>query len=514
MLSELIDDTSDTIKLKPEIEEGNVEYKLRLDTKSLLGIKKTGNQMQWRLTEGKKLTGKYEASYVFGVLDDGTPGSISEEEIDSTISIFKKIVNNVGCRILSISKIVINKISMIAIVKVCKEIDIVKKHETNILVVSPSGVGKTTLMSRLVHDQTDNGCGFARTLSFQHEHEKETGVTSSIKRDFIGFKDEELINYSSGFGTDMEDIYEESDRFITIDDLPGDPKYIKTTLYGILSKKHNVVLMGIPSVDTKAFLEEHEKFYHNMMIICKLFKIAPLFMITKIDLVKKEDIPGIIKIINDHIGITMTNIEDHIDDESIDFQKVYYLLISNISSEGISTLIKYINEFSKSISSLSPLPFPKSEVTEDILFITNEIFKIPETRTIMYGYLKYGSLNIGDKINLFTDGSLYTCKIKSIHKKLAESESIIAGETGCITLESSDKIYIDKTSILISDSMKRCLKTEVEFIPHSELPPKKSYHMYNGSTIHSVNLYPDEININLNQRNESRYLFGLEQSQY
>ena len=40
-------------KLKPEIEEGNVEYKLRLDLKTPQLIKKLTSQMLWRLNEGK-----------------------------------------------------------------------------------------------------------------------------------------------------------------------------------------------------------------------------------------------------------------------------------------------------------------------------------------------------------------------------------------------------------------------------------------------------------------------------
>ena len=68
-----------TTKFKPEVEKGNIEYKLRLDTKDNIGLSKTYSQLLWRLNEGKQLYNLYEAFYVFGVKDNGEFSNLSKK---------------------------------------------------------------------------------------------------------------------------------------------------------------------------------------------------------------------------------------------------------------------------------------------------------------------------------------------------------------------------------------------------------------------------------------------------
>ena len=47
--------------------------------------------------------------------------------------------------------------------------------------------GKSTLLGVLTHGDLDNGRGFARQKLFRHKHEKESGRTSSVGNDILGF---------------------------------------------------------------------------------------------------------------------------------------------------------------------------------------------------------------------------------------------------------------------------------------------------------------------------------------
>ena len=47
--------------------------------------------------------------------------------------------------------------------------------------------GKSTLLGVLTHGELDNGRGFARQKLFRHKHEMETGRTSSVGNDILGF---------------------------------------------------------------------------------------------------------------------------------------------------------------------------------------------------------------------------------------------------------------------------------------------------------------------------------------
>ena len=47
--------------------------------------------------------------------------------------------------------------------------------------------GKSTLLGVLTHGELDNGRGYARQKLFRHKHEAESGRTSSVGNDILGF---------------------------------------------------------------------------------------------------------------------------------------------------------------------------------------------------------------------------------------------------------------------------------------------------------------------------------------
>ena len=79
---------SNTKTFKQEIEEGNIEYKWRLDKKDVNGLKKLVSQMLWRLNEGYELINHYEAHYLLGVYDSGELGGLTKDELEETKKIF------------------------------------------------------------------------------------------------------------------------------------------------------------------------------------------------------------------------------------------------------------------------------------------------------------------------------------------------------------------------------------------------------------------------------------------
>lgn len=54
-------------------------------------------------------------------------------------------------------------------------------------VIGNVDAGKSTLLGVLTHDELDNGRGFARQKLFRHKHEMESGRTSSVGNDILGF---------------------------------------------------------------------------------------------------------------------------------------------------------------------------------------------------------------------------------------------------------------------------------------------------------------------------------------
>ena len=60
-------------------------------------------------------------------------------------------------------------------------------YVNRVAVVGNVDAGKSTLLGVLTHGQLDDGRGTARLKLFRHKHEAESGRTSSVGNDILGF---------------------------------------------------------------------------------------------------------------------------------------------------------------------------------------------------------------------------------------------------------------------------------------------------------------------------------------
>ena len=97
--------------------------------------------------------------------------------------------------------------------------------------------GKSTLVGVLSTGEKDNGRGYTRSKVFNHRHEQDTGRTSSISQKSIGFDCEgNPTNYDKNLRqVDKRYMIINSSKLITLYDLAGHERYLKTTLFGISS---------------------------------------------------------------------------------------------------------------------------------------------------------------------------------------------------------------------------------------------------------------------------------------
>ena len=71
--------------LPPEVEKGNIEYKLKLIDPSPTRFERLVTQMKWRLQEGLG-----EAIYEIGVGDNGSCIGLNEEDLAESLATLKK----------------------------------------------------------------------------------------------------------------------------------------------------------------------------------------------------------------------------------------------------------------------------------------------------------------------------------------------------------------------------------------------------------------------------------------
>eukprot|EP00095_Tigriopus_kingsejongensis_P005109 snap_masked-scaffold161_size295871-processed-gene-1.3 protein:Tk05109 transcript:snap_masked-scaffold161_size295871-processed-gene-1.3-mRNA-1 annotation:"gtp-binding protein 1" len=106
--------------------------------------------------------------------------------------------------------------------------------EIRIAVVGNVDAGKSTLLGVLTHGELDNGRGFARQKLFRHKHEAESGRTSSVGNDILGFDcSGKVVNKPDHGNLDWVRVCEKSAKVITFIDLAGHEKYLKTTVFGM-----------------------------------------------------------------------------------------------------------------------------------------------------------------------------------------------------------------------------------------------------------------------------------------
>ena len=103
---------------------------------------------------------------------------------------------------------------------------------------------QSTLIGTLTTGILDNGRGQSRTLIMKHKHEIETGRTSIVEHHLLGFHSsgEPIISSSSSNTASMrpklkgmDDFAHGAHKCVSLVDLAGHEKYIKTTIRGVSS---------------------------------------------------------------------------------------------------------------------------------------------------------------------------------------------------------------------------------------------------------------------------------------
>ncbi|KAF0036931.1 hypothetical protein F2P81_009805 [Scophthalmus maximus] len=217
-----------------QAEEGNIEYKLKLVNPTQYRFEHLATQLKWRLQEGRG-----EAVYQIGVEDNGLLVGLSEADMRASLRTLKRMAEKVGADITLLREREVDydldrNTRKIAEVLVRKVPDDQQFLDLRVAVLGNVDSGKSTLLGVLTQGELDNGRGRARLNLFRHLHEIQTGRTSSISFEILGFNSKgEVVNYSES--RTAEEICESSSKMITFIDLAGHHKYLKTTIFGLTS---------------------------------------------------------------------------------------------------------------------------------------------------------------------------------------------------------------------------------------------------------------------------------------
>jgi GTPase SAR1 family protein len=381
----------------PEIESGNIEYKLKITTECNHRIEQLATQMKWRLNEGNGV-----AEYLIGVGDDGTIEGISLDDYNKTIKNFSKIIHIIDAKILSLDKNLVDNELFYYRIKITSDTKVITS--VRIIFIGPTNSGKSTIIGNLIKNSCDNGNGKSRNFVFNHKHEIYSGETSSISIKTIKtYNNNQIFN-------------------INLIDTPGNLKYQKTTLTCICKYTPNLIILTINPLEIDIKLLTY---YLNLL---KYFKYPFYIIFTKND--KYNSI---------HKNDLLKKILD------ISKKKLSYIEINNITRLGYNHLNNIINKFCYKPS----LIYGKTNVckSDKIYIQICDILNIPNMSKIYTG-LTFNNLDIS-KEYILSSPSLVINKIKfnSIYFLDKPKQKIETGHLVTFTIE--NKIELDNKSDLV-----------------------------------------------------------------
>ncbi len=443
------------VKLDEESEEGNIEYKLKLIEPTATRFEHLVTQMKFRLQEGLG-----EAIYEIGIEDNGYPKGLSEKELKNSIETLRKMAKelNADISVLREREGEIGKVAEVLVRKLAEE----EFLEIRIAVVGNVDSGKSTLVGVLTRGKLDNGRGLARVNVFRHKHEIETGRTSSISQQIMGYSSKgHIVNYETLNEQSWTKIIEGSSKVLTFIDLGGHEKYLKTTLFGLTGHKPDYVLLIVgANMGVVGMTKEH-------LGIALALKVPIIIVLTKIDICPEHILKQTLENLNillkmpgsNKIPIIVRNEDDIIVSAKniVSGRIAPIFLVSNVTGENLDILKNFLNL----------LPAHKmweGFIDEPVEYQIDETFSVTGVGTVVAGTLMSGTVAIDDELMLGPDefGNFKEVKIKSIQNKRIQVKRVVAGQTATFAIRRIQRAAIRKGMVLIGKDAKPQAAKEFE----------------------------------------------------
>ncbi|KAL9854871.1 LOW QUALITY PROTEIN: GTP-binding protein 1 [Geothlypis trichas] len=400
-------------------------------------------QMSERIDEGCG-----ETIYVIGQGSDGTEYGLSEADMEASYATLKSMAEQIEADVILLRE------HQEAGGKVRDYL--VRKHvgdndflEVRVAVVGNVDAGKSTLLGVLTHGELDNGRGFARQKLFRHKHEIESGRTSSVGNDILGFDSEgNVVNKPDSHGGSLEwtKICEKSTK-VNFIDLAGHEKYLKTTVFGMTGHLPDFCMLMVGSnAGIVGMTKEH-------LGLALALNVPVFVVVTKIDMCPANILQETLKLLQrllkspgcrkipvlvqskDDVIVTASNFSSE--------RMCPIFQISNVTGENLDLLKMFLNL-------LSPRTSYREE--EPAEFQIDDTYSVPGVGTVVSGTTLRGLIKLNDTLLLGPDplGNFLPIAVKSIHRKRMPVKEVRGGQTASFALKKIKRSSIRKGMVMVS----------------------------------------------------------------
>lgn len=414
--------------LPPEPQLGNIEYKLKLISPSKQRFEHLVTQMKWRLREGHG-----EAIYEIGVSDSGHLHGLNEKDMNASLATLKQMAHKLGASITVLRRKFVAGRRSVAEVLVRKIPDDQHNIEVRVAVLGDADAGKSTLLGVLTQGEFDNGRGRARLNMFRHMHEIQSGRTSCISHETLGFDSQgNVINYKYNEMMTAEEISDRSTKLVTFMDLAGHRRYMKTTVQALSGySPHHAMLVVSAGGGFNGTSKEH-------LSIVRALDMPFFIVVTKTDITSPDETVHELKNILTSIGcrkvpFLVTSSDDVLtagsNQESENIVPIF--CVSNVTGAGLNLVTKFLYVLSPGISNSE-----KERLEQDPCeFHIDEIFRVSEVGPVVGGLLVKGVLteNMQMKIGPLPDGKFHSVTVQTIHRNKAPCRVVRAGQSASLS---------------------------------------------------------------------------------
>lgn len=469
-------------KFPPEVEEGNVEYKLKLDP-SAVRFEHLLSQLRWRLCECGI------CFYLLGIDDEGNVAGNSLESLQSSFEVLRRLVERCAATIVHQSTHKSRtKSKWFMQVKISKSQHNLEEmgdfcNQINVVFVGPSTVGKSSLIGLLSprhfgdsqcldkqkesHESNpspdlsgrnrlptlDNGKGKARMSMLRHRHEILSGKTSCVSYRYLSCSVDAAAEKSVIF------------RFI---DTPGASKY-RHTLFNVLTTH---------SINTCVLMLCAEDFgfsahFHTFYKICIALRLPTILAVNKVDdcamevaalnmknLLKKYGAAYRFAILSDSASVAAWVLENLASNSDATVRTLPIVFVSCVTGEGVDILGSLLSAMSRvfllskaarlsnASASSQTIECAASGVSQtacsnaarSFKFFVEKILFLVEG-TVLYGHMKKGfltSCTSNAMLGPDSDGNFIPIAIKCIMKDRQNVDALKQEWSGSLLVEPKD----------------------------------------------------------------------------
>ncbi|KKA27893.1 hypothetical protein TD95_004277 [Thielaviopsis punctulata] len=304
--------------------------------------------------------------------------------------------------------------------------------ETRFAVVGNVDAGKSSLLGVLVKGDLDDGRGSARVNLFRHKHEVESGRTSSVGMEILGFDMAgKVVMSDTGRKLSWEEIGKRSAKVISFSDLAGHERYLKTTVFGLLSSKPDYCLLMVAANNGLIGMSKEH------LGIALALSIPIMVVITKIDIcppnILEQTLKSLTKILKSpgarKLPIFVKTYEDCVNTATqfVSERICPIFQVSNVTGLNLDLVRTFLNILPHHGNYDSEAPFE---------FHVNDIFSVPFTGTVVSGIVKAGVVHTGDSVLIGPNalGQFTPTIVRSIERKRIGVVAASAGQSASFAL--------------------------------------------------------------------------------